>query len=516
MSGIDWLVVGLYMAGMLLLAARIGRSQASGRDYFLGANKMHPLSLAASTVATQCSTNSLLGAPAFVGFTLGGGLLWLQYELAVPLAMLLLIWMLAAVRKTGHISIYGFLQERLGRESRILASSMFLVFRGVATGVTVYGVAIMVTLIVDVTYTQAVLLLMAVTIIYDVLGGMRAVVVSDVIQLLLIVLAVGASLLLVVGHIGGWEVLFDFQQTSPRGQALEFTTGLDGSGNFGFWPMLFGGLFLYMAYYGCDQSQAQRVLASRDARDAERVLLYSGLLRFPIVFLYCLLGLALAVYATQVPDFVQALPRTEAGEANYNLVFPAYVLQTFPTGLIGLIIVGIVAAAMSSIDSSLNSLSAATLEDHVQRIRPQLSPQQMFWAGKGVTAAWGVFAVIFSYQVESIAPTILEAINKIGSVANGPLLALFVVALLTPAVGQRRAIAGFICGFGVNVLLWLFAPQVSWLWWNVAGAVASLMVTWLSGGLRIELPSHRAQTQNVVRLLGMSGLIFGTMVFLSS
>lgn len=154
MHWIDWSIVAVYMTAMLGLAARVGRNQASGRDYFLGANRMHPLTLASSTIATQCSTNSLLGAPAFVGFTLGGGLIWLQYELAVPLAMLLLIWMLSAVRSAGHISIYAFLEDRLGPQARLLASAMFLVFRGVATGVTVYGVAVMVTLIVDVTYAQ--------------------------------------------------------------------------------------------------------------------------------------------------------------------------------------------------------------------------------------------------------------------------------------------------------------------------------------------------------------------------
>ena len=391
MEVIDWGIIGLYLVGMLLMAARLGRQQGSGRDYFLGANRLRPWSLAVSTVATQCSTNSLLGAPAFVGFAVGGGLIWLQYELAVPLAMLLLVGLLARVRKAGHVSVYAFLEERLGQRARLLASTMFLVFRGIATGVTVYGVSIMVTLVVDVTYTQAVLILMAVTILYDVLGGMRAVVVSDVVQLLLIVVAVAISLLMVLGDIGGLSALLEFQANNARGAALDFSWGLDGGSNFGFWPMLFGGLFLYMAYYGCDQSQAQRVLASGSAADAERVLLFSGLLRFPIVALYCAFGLALAVYAVQAPDFLLGLPATSGGAPNYNLVFPAYVLQTFPPGLVGLILVGVAAAAMSSIDSSLNALSAATLEDHVARWRPSLSPRQGQTDNPGLGALCGDF-----------------------------------------------------------------------------------------------------------------------------
>ncbi|MEM7077852.1 MAG: sodium/solute symporter [Pseudomonadota bacterium] len=504
---IDWIVVFVYLLGMLIMAAVYGRSQNSGRDYFLGANRLSPLSLAASTVATQCSTNSLLGAPAFVGFSLGGGLIWMQYELAVPLAMLLLVPLLANVRESGHVSIYAFLEQRLGPRARLLASTMFLIFRGIATGVTVYGVAILVTLIVDISYTQAVLLLMAVTIAYDVMGGMRAVVVSDVVQLVLIVVAVGISFVLLLTEIGGVEVLWAFQADSERGRALDFSWGLAGSGNFGFWPMLLGGLFLYMAYYGCDQSQAQRVLASRSAEDAQRVLLYSGLLRFPIVFLYCLLGLALAVYAAQVPEFVGSLPSNSVGTPNFNLVFPAYVLEAFPVGLVGLVLVGVVAAAMSSIDSSLNALSAATMEDHIRGRWQPNKERQRFVLAKAVTVLWGLFAVAFSYQVEAIAPTILEAINKIGSVANGPLLGLFLTALLMPRVGERRAIIAFAIGFASNVACWLWLPQVSWLWWNVIGCLVALAIAGLSGaGLTWEMRSQ-VRLSTAVSLLAMMGLI---------
>jgi Na+/proline symporter len=112
--------------------------------------------LATSIIATQCSTNSLLGAPAFVGFAAGGGMLWLQYELAVPLAMLGLALLFPLVHRSGVISIYAFLEQRLGRGARLTASACFLFFRGVATGVTVYGVASVLALITGIDYLPAV------------------------------------------------------------------------------------------------------------------------------------------------------------------------------------------------------------------------------------------------------------------------------------------------------------------------------------------------------------------------
>ena len=498
MSPIDWLVVAAYLTGMLGLAAMVGRRQRSRRDYYLGGNRMPPWSLATSTIATQCSTNSLLGAPAFVGFVAGGGMLWLQYELAVPLAMLALLFLLPQLRRAGHVSAYAFLEERLGSGARRLASACFQIFRGIATGVTVYGVALVVTLLVDVTYTQAVLLLMGITILYDVLGGMRAVVISDVIQLGLIAGAVVLCLVMLGDAVGGAAAF-----TPERLDALQFSWGLQDGGSYGFWPMLIGGFFLYAAYYGCDQSQAQRVLAAHSERAAGQVLLLNGLLRFPLVLLYCLLGLALAAYAAQEPQFVAGLPASSDGQANYNLVFPHYVLSTFPPGAVGLVMVGIFAAAMSSIDSALNSLSAATVEDTINR-RWRLSEGKLFLASKLATLGWGAFAVAFSYQVERIAPTVLEAINKIGSMVNGPLLALFAIALLAPRIGQRRAIIGFFAGALCNFILWIGFPGVSWLWWNVSGFAAGFAVACIGQPVRLARPSTSPAKGLALPLLAMA------------
>ena len=513
MTELDWLVMLAYLCAMLLLSWLVGRRQRSRQDYYLGGNQMGALPLATSTIATQCSTNSLLGAPAFVGFVAGGGMLWLQYELAVPLAMLALMYLLGPIRANGHLSIYAFLEQRLGRQARLVASLTFQVFRGVATGVTVYGVATMLTLLLDLSYLNAVLILMGVTIAYDVLGGMRAVVISDVVQMVLIVCAVLAALIFLAADIDLAAI-----SALDRNQALDFNWGVAEGEAYGFWPMLIGGFFLYAAYYGCDQSQAQRVLAARSVQASNRVLLLNGLLRFPLVLLYCLLGLALGAYAMNVPGFVGGLPLTGSGEPNLNMVFPVYVLDTFPPGLVGLVMVGLFAAAMSSIDSALNSLSAATVEDLAGGL-VRTDERRLFLLSKLTTFGWGAFAVLFSFQVEQIAPTILEAINKIGSMANGPLLALFVIALLSPVTAgqtdtrrQNAALRGFAAGLLINFCLWQFLPQVSWLWWNLSGFLVALLVAGirLPAGWR-SLPGRPARLDRWL-LLTMAALIFSVCV----
>ena len=343
---------------------------------------------------------------------------------------------------------------------------------------------------------------------YDVMGGMRAVVLSDVVQVLLIVAAVAGSLVLLLLAGDGLAA-----PSAERVEALDFSWGLTDGDSYGFWPMLIGGMFLYMAYYGCDQSQTQRVLAARSAGAARRVLLLNGVLRFPLVLLYCLLGLALAGYAANHPGFLAQLPVTAGGDPNFNMVFPTYVLHHFPAGLVGLVIAGILAAAMSSIDSALNSLSAATVQDFVDR-RADRSEGWLFVASKLATAGWGLFAVAFSFQVERIAPTVLEAINKIGSMANGPLLAMFLLAAFFPKVGARAAVAGFLFGLLCNGLLWWGLPQVSWLWWNVTGGVAAFVAALACKPVWQLSRTTGATGSDIKMLSSMALLIFGTCLVL--
>eukprot|EP00903_Cladosiphon_okamuranus_P004417 g4415.t1 len=354
---------------------------------------------------------------------------------------------------------------------------------------------------------------MGVTIAYDVLGGMRAVVLSDVIQMLLLLSAVVIALIWLMD-----PLTTQYAELGERTDALVNDWGLTGN-NYGFWPMLFGGLFLYTAYYGCDQSQAQRLLSAANDRETQKVLMLNGLLRFPLVLAYCLLGLGLAAYALEQADFVSSLPKTASGNPNFNLVFPSYVLREFAPGMAGLVIVGLFAAAMSSIDSALNSLSAATLEDFGSRLRAK-SERQFFFYSKLLTFAWGIFALVFSFQVERIAPTVLEAINKIGSLANGPLLALFCIAVFSPCLGQRAAISGFIAGLLGTGLLSQIAPDLSWLWWNPIGFCLSWFVALIAArisriDIKFEYPDAQVPKHIKSILIGMALLIL-TLITCSS
>ena len=127
--------------------------------------------------------------------------------------------------------------------------------------------------------------------------------------------------------------------------------------------MLFGGLFLYISYYGCDQTQVQRELSTKNTDDTNLSLFINGTLRFPLVLTYCLLGICIGAYVAKHPEFLGLLPKGESGNPNYNVAVPVFVIKYFPAGMVGLFMVGLFSAAMSSLDSTINSLSATTMED---------------------------------------------------------------------------------------------------------------------------------------------------------
>ena len=469
LDAFDWTIIIIYLIGMIGLSFYLARGQKSGRDYYLGGNKTAPLPIALSTMATQCSTNSLLGAPAFVAFAAAGGMIWLQYELAVPFAMIILIALIFPVlRSLKLISLYAYLEKRFDAGTRTIVSIVFQFIRAFGTGVTVYGISLVLMICLNIPFWVAVLMLGGVTIIYDVLGGMKAVIWSDVIQIVVLFGAILAAIFMAVHLVGGLSIVFD---QPARLRAVDFAShGLGDGRTFAFWPMLIGGLFLYLSYYGCDQTQAQRELSTRSVDDTRRALFLDGMMRFPLVLSYCFLGLCLGAYAMLHPDFISSLPITEIGEPNFNLAVPVFVFRYFPHGLIGLVMVGLFAAAMSSLDSTLNALSALSMQDIVKRyVKTELSDRMELVLSKILTVFWGVVCVFFAFFVGGISDTIIESINKIGSLLNGPLLAVFLMGMLTRRVNGPGATGGLIVGFVLNLLLWKYAPRISWLWWNVIG-----------------------------------------------
>lgn len=476
MSGVDWGVLIVYILLIITMSWWIGHRQKNREDYYLGGRSMPAWQIALSIMATQVSAISLIGAPAFVALKLDGGLVWLQYEFAIPLAMILIMLVLVPVyHKTRAITIYEYLEKRFGRLTRFLISLVFLLSRGLGTGVALLATGIVTAVCLQWPLPQTILLIGVVAIIYTTFGGIVADIYSDIIQLAILWLG-SIVAIIILGQMVDTQSIETVLAGSQRMQVFDFShTGLGDGQTFAFWPMLFGGLFLYLSYYGCDQSQAQRLLTTSTVKEAQLALVMNGAFRFLLVLTYVAVGVLMIPFLAANPDFASKLSGNQP-----DFLMPLFLTEYMPTGILGLLIAGFFAASMSSIDSAINSLSAATYQDFLIRIRPALadiSDKKQVRLSRALTVFWGIVGTAFALQMVGGSETVLELVNKIGSAFYGPVLAVFWLGILTRGSRQKGAVTGLISGVLLNIFLWQwFESEVSWMWWNVFGFFTAFII----------------------------------------
>lgn len=471
MNILDFSIVALYLGALLVMGFML-REQTNKSDYFLGGKSLGWKPLALSVMATQLSAISFISAPAFVGLREGGGMQWLSYELGVPLAMILILaTILPKLYKSGIVSIYDYLEMRFGRSTRVLISVVFQFSRAFATGIMIYAVSLILQGTMGIEAWQAIVLTGVITVLYSLQGGMKAVVYGDAIQMIIIVLGTIACIGFGLYHLGGVDT-FIANVDSSRLEAIKFDSfGFSGDG-FGFLPMIFGGVVLYASYYGCDQTQAQRALSAKDPKNLRYMILANGVVRFPITILYCVSGLIVGTLAMSNPEFLAKIPAD-----NPDWMMPIFILDYLPHGLIGLLVVAILSAAMSSLSSAINSLSAVSIEDYSRISNKELDQPTYLKLAKYLGLIWGAITLILSLYAGDIAPTIIEAINKVGSLFYGPILAVFLIAVVSKRSAALHANIGLISGVLINLLVSVFAPDVFWFWWNFIGFVATAVIT---------------------------------------
>jgi len=495
MNGLDYAIVAIYLFGFLAMGYFFKNNKDS-KDYFLGGRSMGWFPLSLSTMATQLSAISFVSAPAFVGLKMNGGMKWLSFEFAVPLAMLfIMIFIIPPLFRSGVISIYEFVERRFDVSTRLILSVVFQISRALGTGVMVYTIAIILQAVLDIDFVYTILIISVITIIYSWQGGMKAVVWGDAIQM--IILFVGLLTCLFYG----WQLLNDHgglvNGFDPgRLQVIDFNWGIGEGEEYGFWPMLIGGFFLYVSYYGCDQTQAQRMLSAKNESTIRKLLLANGLLRFPVVLLYCTIGLIIGGLVTLSPDFFQDItamtqkyfPQEFAQSGTKpDLMIPIFITKYLPHGFIGLLMVGILSAAMSSLSSTVNSLSAVSVEDFFNRGKNKLSPKRYMLVSKLSVLFWGAVCMACSFLFGGSKSAVIEIINAIGSVFYGPVLVTFLLAIFSKKVNHIGMNMGILIGVLVNLVFSKtmqnifnidLGVEIFWIWLNFTGVVLTLVVAY--------------------------------------
>lgn len=501
----NWLDYSIII-GYILFFLGMGyffKENKNSKDYFLGGKSMGWFPLSLSTMATQLSAISFISAPAFVGLKLGGGMKWLTFEFAVPIAMIfIMIVIIPPLFRSGVVSIYEYVEQRFSASTRMILSIVFQISRALGTGVMVYTIAIILQAVLDIDFVYTILIISIITIIYSWQGGMKAVVWGDTIQMLILFAGLIISLYygwsLVQEH-GGLAQGFD----PERLKVIDFNLGIGEGNEYGFWPMLIGGFFLYVSYYGCDQTQAQRMLSAKNEKTIRQLLLANGLFRFPVVLIYCTMGLVLGALITLAPDFLTEITETTQKHfptdfAKYgvkaDLMVPVFIIKYLPHGLIGVLMIGILSAAMSSLSSTVNSLSAVTVEDFFNRGKDKgkLSEKKYMYISKAAVVFWGTVCIACSFLFGGSKSAVIEIINAIGSVFYGPVLVTFVLAFFSKKVNHIGMNAGIIVAVLINLVFSKtmqeifnvdLGIEIFWIWLNFTGVIIALVVAYVVSAL---------------------------------
>jgi solute:Na+ symporter, SSS family len=539
MRPLDWAVVVVYLVWIVYDGLRRAKGTDKVDGYFLGNRTLPWWAIGLSVMATQMSAVTLVGTTGQAYLT---GLRFIQFYFGLPIAMIILsMTAVPFFHRAKVYTAYEYLERRFDVRVRILTSFLFLMGRAFSLGVTLTAPAVVMSTILGWPLPLTVLVICVPMIFYTTLGGVQAVAWTDVKQMAIIVsgmLAAAVVLILGIPRDVGFVQALHLAGATGRLNAVDFR--FNPRETYTIWSGLIGGLFLMLAYFGCDQSQVQRYLTAKSEDEARDSLMMSAFVKIPLQLLVLSIGVLVFVfYLFQTPPMLfnraydgrvaagahaaeyadlerqfgaAIVERTDAashgdrerflasdarvrdiraravtivkdttGDARYtdvNYVFPTFITTQMPIGLVGLLIAAIFAAAMSASAGELNALATATIIDFYRRLFvTEASDRHYLRVSKLATIGWGLFACVVAVYAANQG-SLIEVVNRYGSFFYGSLLGVFILAMLTRRATATGAFWGLIAGMAV-VLTVAFSPwtrDIAFLWHNVIGAVVVVIV----------------------------------------
>ena len=542
MHWINWVIVVAYLTYVVVDGIRKSKDTDTIAGYFAANKSLSWWVVGLSVMATQLSAVTMIGT---TGQGATDGLRFVQLYFGLPLAMVILgVTLVPLLHGSGVYTAYEYLEQRFDAKTRSFTAFLFLLSRGMSVGTIMAAPGVVLSAIFGIPLVWAVVLIGVPTVMYTMIGGVQAVAWADVKQMVLIVVALVAIMivLLVQMPVHPHDAL---QIAGATGRLKTFDFGFDINEQYTFWSGVLGGTFLMLSYFGTDQSQVQRYLAARSIEEANTSLLVSAYWKIPLQALVLFVGVGVFVYYqfVQPPllynpaheeavvaergaayDALQAeyasaftlresaalevaaagddatadaamqifldreadiqtirgtaltMAEDVTGEASrdVNYIIPRFVLNELPLGLAGLFIAGVIAAAMSSISSELNSLATTSVIDFYRRwVRPEATDAHYLAISKGATALWGLFACVVATYAATLG-SLIEVVNRFGSFFYGSILGVFLLAMI-PRARANGAFVGLILGMTVVGFV-NFRTDVAFLWQNVIGAVVVVVV----------------------------------------
>ena len=452
LPAIDILVLIFYLAAVVGLGCWLSRRNRTTNDFMAAGGTLPGWAVGLSIFGTYLSSNTFIGVP---GKAYGENWNGFVFSLSLPFAAWVAVkWFVPFYRRTGEISAYHHLEKRFGPWARTYALGCYLLTQLARVGTILFGVSLGLSALTG--WSVPVIIIaggIAVTA-YTLLGGIAAVIWTDVIQ----------SLVLLVGALVIAGLLLANHPHGP-GEALHIAAneGKFSLGSFGleltqstFWVVFLYGVFINLNNFGIDQSFVQRYHAARDEKAAARSVWTGALLYVPVAALFFLIGSLLFSYYHASPELLKPLV-AQYPDGHADKVLPHFIATQLPPGAAGLLIAAIFAAAMSSIDTSLNSAATVTLKDFVQRhLNRGQTESDALRILRTATLVWGVLGTGVALAMIG-QKSLLDAWWKLSGIFAGGMLGLFLLGLISRRANNAGALAGVIVG--VLVICWMTFPD---------------------------------------------------------
>lgn len=468
MTTVDIGIVVVYFLAILLIGTVFCREQKSLKEYFLGSRNIPWWAAACSGIATLASAVGYLGAP---GLAFKSDLSYLQLRLAVlPALIVICLLLIPFFYRLELYTAYEYLERRFDLKTRLLASGLFFLLKCFYLGIVIYAPALVITQISGLPFPAVILMSGAFTTLYTMLGGMRAVIWTDTLQLGVLLAGIAVAIGIVIGRVdGGMAEVLAVAEAGNKLRVFDFSTSL--TTEFTALGGLVGGTFFLLAQNGVDQAELQRFLTTSSVANSRRAVIGTMLVSAVYGVALFLLGSALYVFYLQNPE-------KNGFAVNPDAVFPKFILEELPSGIRGLVIAGIFSAGMSTVSAVLNSLTTVTLADFYRRLTGRAGSVAM---ARWVTIAIGAAGTGVAFFGGSFGG-ILVAAGKISNFFGGSLVGVFLLGMLTRRANGWGAFLGALTGLAAVAWLSLFT-QVSWLWHSAFSATIAFV-----SGILFSLP----------------------------
>ena len=493
MKALDLIIIFGYLIGIVLFGTWFSRKQKTTKDYFLGGRSVPWWAVAFSIVATETSTITFISVPG-IAFARGGNFQFLQLVFGYLLGRIVISLLFIPSYFRGELlTVYQLLDRRFGGKIKMIAASLFVVMRNIADGIRLLLTAIVLAAVyasfqpnanAEVIIVGSIVLLGVAMMIFTYFGGMEAVIWVEVVQLGIYIAGAIAAAVVIVNQIpGGLATANSLAIQYGKYSLFDFT--LDHTRVYTFWAGLIGGCFLTMSTHGTDQYLVQRYLCTDRPRHAIVALLTSGAIVLAQFIGFLFIGVLLFAFYQPFTDPGYATAASTAFPfTGGDRVFPDFITNHMPTGLSGLVVAAIFAAAMSS---SLNSIAATAVNDLYKPFRPSRDDKHYLKVSHVLTLTWGVVQIGVALVVRNQPGSALSMALSIASLINGPILGVFLVGTLMKRVSQPPALIGMLVSLGAMLYVF-FATKIAWTWYAFLGSAITVVVAWLASFAFSALP----------------------------